>query len=479
VWPRNVPPSTANRTKSAKSLRGVERDAGDTDTRSGHVDDDDDDTLPSAGPAISPVRPSSTVSGSFAGETPATASAPGGFDTPWASYSYVLLTLVLANSIAKFDPDTHPGRYPYGQGALRQPTVQTINPQAYSRNSSSGSSVVGYPLGPPEAGPEPLAPYFRGWNRFCWDVDSPPLPKPSPPSRQTTVMCDEMKPMCTMCMHREVQLQLPPSDIRPASPVALLSCSDLEAISRNSSPPNLLTRHPLNSPISPGLLLRVGKSENMVTNQPSASSILAGRQLNVPVPGKPQPSLYSPLLPSLAHAVTSLDDVTCNKEPLRGGIPNKASIEGDTRVSIPGIQLAGDSTTSFGDIDPASGGEPKAAAQELGTAIHALLAATQKLEAACHPPFEHFQREPPTTLNSQNGPYTEKETFSSGKKKTRRSRNKHHSLLCMGYGLLNLLNLLTAGMGIWLNQATLMMNYYLQFSRFIMCVSVISLWFRL
>jgi hypothetical protein len=153
-------------------------------------------------------------------------------------------------------------------------------------------------------------------------------------------------------------------------------------------------------------------------------------------------------------------------------------MEGDTQVPVTGVQLAGDSTTSFGDLDPPSAVEPEAAAQELNTARLALLEATQEFEAACHPPFEYFQHEPPATLNLQNGPYTETEAFSSSsKKKTRRSRNKHRSNLYMGYDPLNLFNLLTAGMGFWFNQTMLMMNHYLQFSRVIMYVSVISLWF--
>jgi hypothetical protein len=191
--------------------------------------------------------------------------------------------------------------------------------------------------------------------------------------------------------------------------------------------------------------------------------------------GKPHPSsLHS----SLAHAPASLDGVTPNKVPLRDGIPNEASMEGDTQVPVTGVQLAGDSTSSFGDIDPVSAAEPEAAAQELNAAKLALREATQESEAAYHPLLEHFQRELPATLNFQNGPDTETEAFSSsGKKKTRRSRNKHRSNLYMGYDPLNLYNLLTAGMGLWLNQAMLMMNHYLQFSRVIMYVSVISLWF--
>jgi hypothetical protein len=81
--------------------------------------------------------------------------------------------------------------------------------------------------------------------------------------------------------------QLPPLDGRPSSPVILPSFNDLNAIIRNSSPPQLLTRHPQNGSISSGPHLKVWKSENMATDQQSASSTLAGQQLNVPAPSLP------------------------------------------------------------------------------------------------------------------------------------------------------------------------------------------------
>jgi hypothetical protein len=62
-------------------------------------------------------------------------------------------------------------------------------------------------------------------------------------------------------------------------------------------------------------------------------------------PGKPQPSLYtqpSPLHPSLAHPVASLEAVIPNKGPLRGGI----------QVVVMGVNLTPNSTISFGGIPP-------------------------------------------------------------------------------------------------------------------------------
>ena len=103
----------------------------------------------------------------------------GGFGAPGASYSYVL-PLTLYNSIA--NTEIKNGRYPYGaQGALRQPAAQSITSQAHSRNNSPGSSGVGYSLGAPEAGPEPLAPYFRtGQERNLVGYETIPIPNSNP-----------------------------------------------------------------------------------------------------------------------------------------------------------------------------------------------------------------------------------------------------------------------------------------------------------
>ena len=106
-------------------------------------------------------------------------STSGGFGAPGASYSCVF-PLALSNSIA--NTETKTGRYPYGaQGAHRQPAVQSITSQAHSRNNSPGSSGVGYSLGAPEAGPEPLAPYFRtGQERNLVGYETIPIPNSNP-----------------------------------------------------------------------------------------------------------------------------------------------------------------------------------------------------------------------------------------------------------------------------------------------------------
>ena len=88
--------------------------------------------------------------------------------------------LALYNSIA--NTETEFGRYPYGaQGVLRQPIAQTITSQAHSRNNSSGSSGIGYSFGAPEAGPEPLAPYFRtGQERNLVGFETISIPNSNP-----------------------------------------------------------------------------------------------------------------------------------------------------------------------------------------------------------------------------------------------------------------------------------------------------------
>jgi hypothetical protein len=84
--------------------------------------------------------------------------------------------------------------------------------------------------------------------------------------------------------------QLPPLEPRRSSPVTLPSFNTLESFIRRGSPPpppHLTTRHAQNSPVSFGPLLKPWKSENMVIDQSSASSTLAGQQLNIPAPSLP------------------------------------------------------------------------------------------------------------------------------------------------------------------------------------------------
>ena len=149
--------------------------------RSDNLDDDDDDIPQSADP-VSPIQPLSAVSSYAAGDASAMA---GGFGAPGANYSYVPSPFFAPCTLqfnCKYSNET--GRYPYGaQGAVRQPATQSITSQAHSRNNSPGSSGVGvgYSLGAPEAGPEPLAPYFRtGQERNLVGYETIPIPNSNP-----------------------------------------------------------------------------------------------------------------------------------------------------------------------------------------------------------------------------------------------------------------------------------------------------------
>ena len=195
----------------------------------------------------------------------------------------------------------------------------------------------------------------------------------------------------------------------------------------------------------------------------------AGASLNPHKRGTPQPSLYT--RPTPLHLPLHAPDegvLTCLE-----GYSNKDPMESKIQVPAIGMRLA---TDSFGGT-PVQDFKYKRAplpTPKARPAVELKVAAKERDVL-----LERSQDEMPATLDFQDGTHGEDETFFSVKKKSRRSRHKPRPPLYMDYDPLNLLNLLIAGMGSWLNQAILLTNHYLLLSHSIMCISLVSLPFCL